>query len=69
VRVSVDPELCQGHGLCRMSAPGVFLLDDEDGHAYVRDEELAPDQEALARLGAESCPERAISLRRNPPGA
>jgi ferredoxin len=45
VKVSIDPELCQGHAVCFMTAPDLFHLRDSDG-----------------QLGADSCPERAISV-------
>jgi ferredoxin len=60
VRVHVDPEVCQGHGVCHMSAPELFLLRDEDGHAYARTAQVEGDEQADAELGAASCPEQAI---------
>ena len=62
MRVRVDPEVCQGHGVCRMSAPELFHLRVEDGQAYVDSEEVPAGMEAAARLGADSCPERAITV-------
>lgn len=62
MRVHVDPDVCQGHGLCELSAPGVFHLREEDGQSYVRSEEVSPQDEASVRLAARGCPERAISL-------
>jgi ferredoxin len=62
VRVTVDPELCQGHTLCNMVAPDIFHLRDEDGHSYVVVDELTPEQEALAHKAAVGCPERAITV-------
>jgi ferredoxin len=62
MRVRVDPELCQGHGMCHMSAPAIFQLREQDGHSYVLSEVVPADLEDDARLGADSCPERAISV-------
>jgi ferredoxin len=62
MRVHVNPDICQGHGVCHMSAPDVFQLRDEDGHAYVVNDEVAEDQSDDAWLGADSCPERAITV-------
>lgn len=62
MRVRVDPDVCQGHGVCRMSAPELFHLREEDGQAYVKSEEVPPGLEEAARLGAASCPERAIAV-------
>lgn len=61
MKVRVDSEICQGHGVCHMTAPDLFLLRDEDGQAYVEHEDVPTDQEELAQLGADSCPERAIT--------
>ncbi|AYJ51265.1 ferredoxin [Rhodococcus sp. P1Y] len=62
MNVSVDEFQCQGHGLCQMTSPQVFALRDEDGHAYVLPEGQEPDHAGEARAGADSCPERAISV-------
>jgi ferredoxin len=35
MRVHVDPDVCQGHGLCEVSAPGVLHLREEDAQSYV----------------------------------
>jgi ferredoxin len=61
VRAVVDPDRCQGHARCWALCPEVFSLDDE-GHAYVSINEVAPELEARAREAAENCPERAVSL-------
>lgn len=60
VRVRVDPDICQGHGVCHMSAPELFLLRDSDGHAYARTEVVPDGEKDDAELGAASCPEQAI---------
>ena len=62
MRVHIDPDTCQGHGLCHMSAPGVFHLRDEDGQSYVLAEIVPPDQEDATEVAARSCPEQAIAL-------
>jgi ferredoxin len=62
MRVHVDPELCQGHGVCHMCAPDIFQLRDEDGQAFVEGDAVPDDQSELALLGADSCPERAITV-------
>jgi ferredoxin len=62
MRVSVDLNACQGHGTCYMSAPDVFEPDDEDGHAIVLTDPVPAELEADAQLGADSCPERAITV-------
>ena len=62
MKVHVDPERCQGHTLCAMIAPGVFTLDDVDGHSAAIDGEVPADQEAKAAEAIRSCPEQAISV-------
>jgi ferredoxin len=60
MKVHVNEDRCQGHGLCRLSAPDIFLAREEDGHAYVKDETVPAGKEGEARLAADSCPELAI---------
>jgi ferredoxin len=62
VKVQVDAERCQGHTLCAMRAPGVFELDDVDGHSTPIDEDVPADQEAKVLEAVRSCPERAITV-------
>ncbi len=60
MKIMVDAGICQGHTLCAMTAPGLFRLRDEDGHAEVIDEEVPAGQEGLARDAILTCPEQAI---------
>jgi len=62
MKVKVNEDRCQGHGLCRISAPGLFFAREEDGHAYVKDETVPPGREEDAQLAADSCPELAIDV-------
>ena len=62
MQVRVDEERCQGHGLCRLSAPDIFFAREEDGHAYVLSETVPEGREDEAQLAADSCPERAITV-------
>jgi len=62
MRVTVDPDVCQGHTLCALAAPGVFLLREDDGHSYVAGPEVLPEVEEAVRKAAATCPEGAISL-------
>jgi ferredoxin len=62
VKVTVDVDLCTGHGRCYALAPDVFAPDDF-GHCEVIVVEPATDNtQSQARLGAENCPERAITV-------
>ncbi|MEZ0350758.1 ferredoxin [Mycobacterium sp. pR1184] len=62
-RVSVDPDLCTGHGRCYSLAPEVFDADDV-GHCVVLVEEVSGALEEQAAVGAQNCPEQAITLSR-----
>ena len=63
MRVHVDAEICQGHTLCSLAAPQVFLLGEDDGHAYVPTEDVPPGLEAAVRTAVATCPEGAITIR------
>ncbi len=60
-KVSVDADLCVGHGRCYALGPDVFGTDDF-GHCVILEAEVEGGLEAQARLGAENCPEQAISI-------
>jgi ferredoxin len=62
VKVWVDPQRCQGHTLCAMTAPEAFELDDLDGHASAVFDVVPAEQEELVREAVQSCPERAIAI-------
>ena len=62
MRVRVDEERCEGHGRCYALAPELFEPDDI-GNAVVIGDGLVPaGLEAKARLAAENCPERAVTV-------
>lgn len=63
MRVYVDPTVCQGHTLCTLAAPQLFLLGEDDGHAYVTSDEVPPELEDAVRRAAATCPEGAIAVR------
>jgi ferredoxin len=61
VRLSVDEELCTGHGRCYSLAPAVFGSDDR-GHCVILAADVPADLEEQARAGEANCPERAITI-------
>lgn len=63
MRVTLDSELCQGHGRCYALAPDLFDSDD-DGYGFViPDDGIVPEgREDAARLAADNCPEFAITV-------
>ena len=64
MKVTVSAELCTGQGRCYVVSPDVFSADD-DGFCAERgtEWEVPPGLEEQARLGADSCPEGAITVR------
>lgn len=62
MKVSVDPERCQGHNRCYALAPELFDVD-EYGMASARDGgEVPAALEDKARLAEANCPEFAIHV-------
>ena len=62
MKVTVNPDRCQGHTLCAMAAPSVFLLRDEDGHAYVDESAVKPEAFSDIHAAEQTCPEQAIAV-------
>jgi ferredoxin len=61
MRIAVDLDLCQGHGVCVSEAPALFELDREK--VRVLNDRPAPELRAAARLAAKYCPTRAIRIQ------
>jgi ferredoxin len=62
VKVTINPELCQGHGRCYDLAPGLFGDDDEGYGKVLGDGIVPPEAEHDARIAVLNCPEQAIEL-------
>ena len=69
MKVWVDPGRCQGHTLCAMIAPEMFVLSDLDGSSSAVCDVVPPDQEDLVREAAHSCPEQAIVIEETQNGS
>lgn len=67
MKAKIDGELCAGHGRCYSLAPDIFEPDDE-GYNLHRGGlvDVPPEQEDEAELGANACPEAAITLLAGP---
>ena len=63
MRVKVDHEICQDHGLCYFTAPELFALSNEDGRASVILDPVPDSLCEAARRAVAACPEQAITLR------
>jgi ferredoxin len=60
MKLTVDPNKCQGHARCWEIAPEVFQLDEE-GYGTVIVDEVPAEYQEKARQAIKNCPERAIS--------
>lgn len=60
-RLSIDGELCQGHGRCYALAPQLFDCD-EAGHGVVTASAVPAAELDEAENAADSCPEQAITF-------
>ncbi|MFF2299268.1 ferredoxin [Arthrobacter sp. NPDC058127] len=61
MKIRVDPDICEGHGLCAIDAPGAFKLGD-GGIATAIDTPVPSELEISARAAAKGCPAAAIML-------
>ena len=61
MRIAVDLDLCQGHGVCCSEAPELFELAGDK--VRVRNDAPPPDLRAAARLAAKYCPTLAITIQ------
>jgi ferredoxin len=62
VRIKVDRDLCQGHGVCRNEAPEVFDLDGETLQVVVKQEQPPESQRENVVAAVRYCPTRALSI-------
>lgn len=65
MKVSIDTAKCVGHGMCRLAAPEIFDLSDDDGHGFVLMEEVPPGLEEAVEQAQRGCPEDAVIITRN----
>lgn len=61
MKVTLDTDLCEAHGLCEVSAPELFQLGDED-IVTILDDNPAPELHDAARRAAGSCPRIAVQI-------
>ena len=62
MKVTINPELCQGHGRCYDLAPGLFGDDDEGYGKVLGDGTVSAEATRDARIAVLNCPEQAIEL-------
>ncbi len=61
VRIVVDADLCQGHGVCESEAPALFEVD-RDRKVRVLDETPDDSQRKALELAVKYCPTHALSI-------
>ena len=61
MKVSVDPRLCEAHGLCTLSAPDLFELD-EDETLHLLSPAVPPQLRDAAFEAVAQCPKAALSV-------
>ena len=61
MRIQVDYDRCEGHGLCAGQAPGLFELDDDGELSYrFEDQDVPADQEGPGGAAVTACPVAAL---------
>jgi ferredoxin len=62
MRIVVDRDLCDGHGMCEAIAPAYFELDDDDLMTVLV--ESPPESErSTVHAAVQACPALALSLQ------
>jgi ferredoxin len=61
MRIEVDRDLCQGHGVCESEAPGVFEVG-KDHQVVVLLAEPPDDRRAELDAAVRFCPTHALSI-------
>lgn len=62
MRVTIDLELCEGHGMCMMAAPEIFEVPDGADAVILLQREPPEASRAEVEDAAETCPVRAITV-------
>ena len=62
MRIVVDRELCDGHGMCEAMAHEYFALDDDDVLTVLVESPPESDRAAV-HAAVQSCPALALSLQ------
>lgn len=61
MKISVDYDRCEGHGLCAEQSPALFELDDDAELVYqFEGGTVPPEHAAAARAATNSCPVAAL---------
>jgi ferredoxin len=61
MKVTIDPNLCEGNAVCEALAPAIFsVVHDEQAHLLVDD--VDESQRQLVQRAADGCPRMAITV-------
>lgn len=62
MKVKVDYDRCEGHGVCVMQAPDAFELDDDgDLQYHFEGQDVPAEMEDAVRAAIDACPVTALS--------
>jgi ferredoxin len=61
MRINVDRDLCDGHGMCEAMAHEFFELDDDD-LMHVLDEHPPESERGKVHAAVQACPALALTL-------
>ena len=61
MRIVVDYDICEGHGMCQAMAHEYFELDDDDNLEILNENPPESDR-AKVKAAVESCPVSALKL-------
>jgi sterol 14-demethylase len=61
VKITVDRDLCQGHGVCESEAPEVFSVSKK-GVLTILHESVDPDLRGAVELAVSYCPTHALRI-------
>jgi ferredoxin len=61
MRIEVDADLCQGHAMCELEAPGVFSVPRK-GKVTVLDAVPPESERAAVEAAVRYCPTQALKL-------
>lgn len=65
MRLSVDPDRCEGHGLCEAAAPGLIQLSDDVRPVLLVEGDLPAELDEQACEAASCCPVAALTITRS----
>lgn len=60
MKVTADPTVCVGSGMCALRAPEVFDQSERDGTVVLKNQDPGPDQREAVLAAMRLCPSGAI---------